>query len=73
MFNFLDIPTFYLIVHPLNYTDLVGNEFEFEDNKILRLSYSIGKPEIKSEAFEKFFLETLEKNKKKGTYLHYMN
>ena len=31
---------------PMNYTDLILNEYEFDDNKILRLGYYIEKPKI---------------------------
>ena len=58
------ISGFYFSSNPLNYEELIQNEFEFEDNKIIRISYIIEKPEAKSEQFKQFFLETLKKNKK---------
>ena len=63
VFNLFDSYEFYLMNLPLNYTDFVGNEFEFDDNRILRISYLIEKPEIKSKEFKQFFLETLNKYK----------
>ena len=62
--NNMYISGFYFPSNPLNYEELIQNEFEFEDNKIIRISYIIEKPEAKSEQFKQFFLETLKKNKK---------
>ena len=59
--NLYYIPGFYLLVNPLNYTEFIENEFEFEDNKIIRVSYIIGKPEIKSEKFKQFFINMVKK------------
>ena len=59
--NLYYIPGFYLLINPLNYTEFIENEFEFEDNKIIRVSYIIGKPEIKSEKFKQFFINMVKK------------
>ena len=52
---------FYMHYNPLNYSDFVANELEFDDNKIIRLSYYIIKPEINDAKFKQFFVENLKK------------
>ena len=61
--NLRYLPGFYLFFSPLNYSEFMQNEYEFDDNKILRISYYIGKPEIKNEQFKNLFIETLRKYK----------
>ena len=61
--NLAYISGFYLFYNPLNYTEFIQNEFEFDDNKIIRISYLMGKPEMKSKQFKKFFSVTLKKYK----------
>ena len=45
IYHILDISGFWLMLMPFNYSNLTQNEFEFEDNKILRISHYIEKPE----------------------------
>ena len=59
--NLDKMPGFYLNYNPLNYSDFVANELEFDDNKIIRLSYYIIKPEINDAKFKQFFVENLKK------------
>ena len=40
------IPSFYLYRFPLNYSDIILNDYEFEDNSILRIPYNIIKPNL---------------------------
>ena len=61
--NLAYISGFYLFYNPLNYTEFIQNEFEFDDNKIIRISYLMGKPEMKNKQFKKFFSVTLKKYK----------
>ena len=61
--NIYYISGLYLIFCPLNYTDFMQNEFEFEDNKIIRISFLIGKPIPKNKEFNSFFLKTIKKYK----------
>ena len=61
--NFASISGYYLMAAPLNYTDLTQNEFEFEDNKIIRVSYIIIKPKEENKEFNRFFLRMLKKYK----------
>ena len=53
---------FRLVNYPLNYSELIFNEYEFDDDKVLRLSYKFYYPKqniIKS--FNKYFLNYLKK------------
>ena len=62
VFNFDFSTEFFFYLYPMNYSDLLDNDFEFDDNQILRVSYQIAKPE-KSEGFKEFFLRTKKKYK----------
>lgn len=61
--NLVFLPGFYLEYNPLNYSDFVGNEIEFDDNRIIRISYLILKPNLYNEQFKQFFRKTLKKYK----------
>lgn len=61
--HILDISGFWLVLIPFNYSNLTQNEFEFEDNKILRISHFIEKPENENEEFNAFFIRMLKKYK----------
>ena len=63
--NLISISEFGLFNNPLNYNEMIQNEFEFDDNKIIRISYLIQKPEIKSKQFQNFFLSSIKKYKNK--------
>ena len=59
------IPSFYLFQYPVYYWNLTLNDYEFEDNFILRLSYKIEKPKAVNgheEEFNKFFSDYVEKS-----------
>ena len=59
------ISIFYLSFSPLDYSDLILNEYEFEDNSILRVPYLISKPNPKeSEEYNSYFLKTIKKYNK---------
>ena len=49
------ISGFYLRYFPLDYSDLNLIQFEFEDNKILRIPYHIVKPNMKDVEFNEYF------------------
>ena len=51
-----EISVFNLNRYPFNYTDMKFNEFEFEDDEILRISYHFDKPLKISLQFENYFL-----------------
>ena len=60
-----EIPSFYLLQHPVYYWNLTLNDYEFEDNFILRLSYKIAKPKSANgneEEFNQFFSDYVEKS-----------
>ena len=61
-YNLIESTQLQFIIYPLNYSDLVENEFEFDDNHILRISYQIIKPEH-SLQFKEFFLKNSKKFK----------
>ena len=52
-----EISDFKLRLHPLNYTDMSLNEYEFEDDEILRVGYYIEKPIIQDDLkFDNYIL-----------------
>ena len=52
-----EISNFKLREHPLNYTDMSLNEYEFEDDEILRVGYYIEKPIIQDDLkFDNYIL-----------------
>ena len=56
---------FYIDFFPLDHSDLTLNEYEFEDNSILRIPYYISKPNPKeSEEYNSYFLKTIKKYNK---------
>ena len=60
------ISIFYLSFSPLDYSDLILNEYEFEDNSILRVPYLISKPKInENKEYNSYFLKTIKKYIKK--------
>ena len=61
-YNLIESTQLQFTIYPLNYSDLVENEFEFDDNHILRISYQIIKPEH-SLQFKEFFLKNSKKFK----------
>ena len=67
-FNYIN--KFYLISDPLDYSDLNLNEFEFEDNKILRIPYYIEKPNVKDREFNEFFHNYLKEKKTKANIIN---
>ena len=56
------IPRFYLSTYPVNYYDL-KNDFEFDDNKIIKISYGIIKPnpKLQTAEFNDYFMEIRKK------------
>ena len=59
------ISIFYLSFSPLDYSDLILNEYEFEDNSILRVPYLISKPKInENKEYNSYFLKTIKKYNK---------
>ena len=60
---FHTVSEFYLRYFPLNYSDLNLKQFEFEDNKILRIPYFIITPNPKDVEFNAYFHSYLEKEK----------
>ena len=61
-YNFIASTQFQLTLYPLNYSDLVENDFEFDDNQIIRISYNIIKPE-RALQFKGFFSRSSKKYK----------
>ena len=59
------ITGFYLYYFPLNYSNISINDYEFEDNTILRIPYLILKPKLneQNKEFDDYFLKTLKKSK----------
>ena len=57
--GFSQISYFYLFYHPLNYSDLCLNEYEFDNGDILRIPYSIKKPLLDNLEFDNYFLNIL--------------
>ena len=57
------ISGFWLVHIPFIYSNLTQNEFEFEDNKIIRISHFIEKPITENKEFNAFFLRILKKYK----------
>jgi len=55
------VSKFYLRNFPLNYSEINLKQFEFEDNKILRISYYIESPNPKDVEFNEYFHNYLEK------------
>ena len=60
------ISHFSLAFHPFNYSDFSIYEYEFEDNKILRLASVMSVPNIKDVEFNKFY-EDYVKDKQKNS------
>jgi len=60
-FNF--VSKVYLRNFPLNYSDLNLKQFEFEDNKILKISYYIESPNPKDVEFNEYFHNYLKGDK----------
>ena len=59
------ISGFYLFNFPLDYSSLILNEYEFEDDSILRIPYLIRKPELnENEEFNNYFSKEIKKNSK---------
>jgi len=54
---------FYLRYFPFNYSDINLKQFEFEDNKILRIPYYIKTPNPKDVEFNEYFHNYLKKEK----------
>ena len=55
------ISNFYLSDYPLNYSDITFNEYEFDDNKLLRIPYFINnKIKSNNKSFNNYFLNILE-------------
>ena len=55
-----EISNFGLNIHPLNYTDLSLNEFEFDDDQIIRVGYYIEKPKIQGDLkFDNYILNLM--------------
>ena len=54
-----EISHFYLYNHPLNYSELSLNEYEFEDDKILRIPYYFEIKEIKDLKFNNYLLNVI--------------
>ena len=54
-----EISHFSLYYHPLNYTELSLNEYEFEDDKILRIPYYFEIKEIKDLKFNNYLLNVI--------------
>ena len=52
------IPKFYLSNYPVNYYDL-RNDFEFDDNQIIKISYGLSKPnpKLQTAEFNDYFME----------------
>ena len=59
------IPSFYLYRFPLNYSDIILNEYEFEDNSILRIPYNIIKPNLNENNidFNRYFMKIMQDHK----------
>ena len=57
-----EIYAFYLRYHPVNYSDINLNEFEFEDNKILRISYLLIPPNPQDVEFNEYFHNYMQKD-----------
>ena len=60
------ITAFYLFDNPLNYSDITMNDYEFEDNKTLKMGYGISSPKNDqlSQEFHKYFMNELNNNNK---------
>ena len=59
------IPSFYLYSFPVNYWDITSNDYEFEDNFVLRLSYKLDKPNSRDnndQEFNQYFFDEVEKS-----------
>ena len=54
-----EISHFNLFYHPLNYSDMSINEYEFEDNKIIRIPYHITVPIKNNLKFDNYFLNVM--------------
>ena len=68
------ISGFYVSSFPLDYSNLVLNEYEFEDNSILRLPYYISKPESNDNVeFNSFFSKTIKEYNKHTTIFPSLN
>ena len=57
-----EISSFDLYLHPLNYSDISINEYEFDDREILRIGYYINAPIIINLEFENFLTNTMKYN-----------
>ena len=74
VFNIEPSTEFFFYLYPLNYSDLLDNEYEFDDNQMIKVSYQIAKPEksklkIKKSKYSRF-LTSLHKVKNK---FHHFN
>ena len=58
------ISQFFLYSYPVFYWNLTENDYEFEDNYILRLSYKIDKPDLnnKYQEFNQYFIDYIGKS-----------
>ena len=54
-----EISHFYLYNHPLNYSELSLNEYEFEDDNILRIPYYFEVKNVKDLKFNNYFLNVI--------------
>ena len=57
-----EIFSFSLMFHPLNYSDLVDNEYEFDDNEIYKISYKIKRPIKGNLKFNNFLKNIMKKD-----------
>ena len=56
-----DVSYFYLNSHPLNFSDLSLNEFEFDDNLFIRIPFHINRPIKSSLKFDNYFKNVMKK------------
>ena len=56
------ISHFFLLFYPVFYWNLTANDYEFEDNYILRLSYKIKKPNFNNQEFNQYFKDFIGKS-----------
>ena len=57
-----EIFSFNLMYHPLNYSDLVDNEYEFDDNEIYKISFKIKRPIKGNLKFNNFLKNLMKKD-----------
>ena len=70
LMEFSVISRFYLRYFPLDYSDLNLKQFEFEDNKILRIPYFIEEPNMKDVEFNEYFHSYLKEAKSQADILN---